>query len=250
MFVRSLLIGLLCLSGAIKAHAADLVVYTEHYPPFNYADEQGTIQGLATDKVRQVLDATGLSYEIRLVPWARAMKNVLERENALIYTITRIPEREAKFDWLVPLAGANFHLFARADDQRTITYDKLLSGAYTVVCVASDLTCGFLKTAGVPEKSIISVTKAESGTTDFRLVIAGRADMYLSEMLVNGYFRKSEGYDPAVTKPVLKMDMKTGFYLASGMHMQQMARDHIRQTYEKLRAAGKYQLIETGAKSP
>lgn len=239
-----LLLSLVLLSRCLASlQAAEVIVYTEEYPPYNYLTKDSEVGGYATEKVRQVLNATGLRYEIRVIPWARAMKHALEDENALIYTITRTEEREMQFDWLVPLAKADFYLYARREDQRVFTLDKLKSGEYSTACITADLACVFLRNMGTPESRIVKISDNRTG--DFRLVIAGRVDLYLSEILTNKYKRRKEGFSHFIVKPVIPVDFNGGFYLAGGFKAHKATRDRIRKTYEQLKKAGAYQLIDT-----
>jgi len=220
----------------------DLVVYTEEYPPYNFTKEDGTVGGLATENVRQVLDASGLSYDIRLVPWSRAVFNANSEPNALIYTLTRTPVREGDYHWLVPLADSNFYLFVRADEIREVTFEALNAGKFTGACVVNDLSCSLLLIAGMPEKNIIRVP--DNVTGDFRMVMAGRADIYISDIDVNRRFRLEHGIDISVTRPAMRFRGDAGFYLASGPRLPEIIRARIRAAYEKLSSDGAYQLVD------
>ncbi|WP_262689388.1 substrate-binding periplasmic protein [Kordiimonas aestuarii] len=224
------------------AQAADLIVYTEDYPPYNYTDTDGRVAGLATEKVRQVLDASGLGYTIKLVPWSRAMLYATTQENAFIYTITRTPAREVQFDWLVPLADSNFYLYARADEYRLVTSEAVRAGVFTAACVSGDLTCDLLSWTGIPEKNVTQISDSETG--DFRMVVAGRADLYISDTAVNHRLRQAEGFRPDVTRPTLRIGGKVGFYLASGLQVPEELRHKVRESYQHLHNNGLYELVE------
>lgn len=225
---------------SVSVRATDVVIYTENYPPYNYLDDAGQVVGLATEKVQQVMDATGLQYEIRLAPWKRGLHYVETGDNTLIYSMTRTPDRETRFQWLVPLAQSNFFLFARQSDNRLITWDKVKNGTYTGACVSNDLGCELFRWVGMPEANIIRIASNE--TADFRMVAAGRADLYISDINVNRRLRISEGFDPGQIKPVLRLEGKSGFYLASGKKFGHAERDLIINTYERLMAAGRFSL--------
>ncbi len=229
--------------ASMPVRATDVVIYTENYPPYNYLDEAGQVVGLATEKVQQVMDATGLQYDIRLVPWKRGIHHVETSENALVYSITRTPDRETRFQWLVPLAESNFFLFARQNDARLITWEKVRNGDYTGACVSNDLGCELFRWVGMPEANIIRVASNE--TADFRMVSAGRADMYVSDINVNTRLRLAEGFDPEQIKPVLRLEGKSGFYLASGKKFDPAKRDLITNQYQQLMAAGQFSLVDT-----
>lgn len=231
---------LCCTVGA--ARAEPLLIYTENYPPYNFLDESGQVVGLATENVRQVLDASGLDYEIRLVPWVRAMHFVETNPNALIFSLTRTPSREGKFDWLVPLADSIFYVFNRQSDVRMVTSDAIKRGMFTGACVTNDLGCELFRTLGMPAEKLIRIGSNE--TADFRMVAAERADLYISDINVNTRMRLSEGFDPSLTKPVLRIEGKTGFYLAGATHLSQPKRTAIRNAYDSLMKINEYQLVK------
>jgi len=161
----------------------------------------------------------------------------------LIYTITRTPRREYGFDWLVLLAESNFHIFARADEARAVTRENLEAGMFTASCVSGDLSCELLVWAGVPVANIVPIPK--QGTGDFRMVLAGRADLYISDIAANRRLRKAEGYSLDLTKAVLRLDSRAGFYLASGLNVPAEVRARIKESYKQLKASGDYQLVST-----
>lgn len=233
----------LSITGRV-AFAQDVIVYTENYPPFNYLNEEGEVVGLATENVKQVLEAAELSYDIKLLPWARAMQQVEARDNALIYTITRTPNREQQFHWLVPLAPTNFHVFMRAKDDRIVTKEALRAGEFTGSCISTDLTCELLQWIGLPEDKIFPIAKQTTG--DFLMVSAGRADIYVSELAVNKHLRIMNGYDPTITKPVMKFEARTGFYIAGGLKLDEDIKERIRKAYGALLDSGSYNMLDLG----
>ena len=66
-----------------------LTVMTEQYYPFNYTEEDSqTIKGFATKLLIEILDHAQVSYQIHLVPWARAMQAIDSAENVIVYSMT------------------------------------------------------------------------------------------------------------------------------------------------------------------
>lgn len=245
-FYNFLAISLSILTGAMPSVAEDLIVYTENYPPYNFLGPHGDVAGFATQNVRQILDATGLSYEIIMAPWARAVQGVQSYDNALIYTITRTPTREADYNWLVPIASSDFYLFVNADETRKITFQDIERGKYTGVCVSGDLTCEIFSWAGMPKENLQVVTGNATG--DFRMVLARRVDMYISNVASNAQLRQQEGFDLALTKPVLKVEREAAFYLAGNKNMPEETRLKIRLAFAKLHMSGAYKLVDLAKK--
>ena len=191
-------------------------VYTEEYPPFNFRDpETGVITGDSTKKVIEVLERAGIRYEIKILPWQRAVRAVKADKNALIYTIVRIPEREDQYRWLLPIAPADFYIYMKASDKRTLTYDALKTGEYTASCVAQDITCDLFRIMGMPNDHIMAVPKDTTG--DFRLVMAGRTDLFISDRSTYQHLREIEGFDMSLLRRALPVNVKSGFYLAANM---------------------------------
>lgn len=224
-----------------KVWAEPLVVYTENYPPFSFTGADRTVLGSATAKVRQILDAAEVEYTIRLLPWARAMRMARSDSNALIFSLVRTPKREERFDWLAPIAESSFYLQARADDMRVFTPETIRSGIYSGSCIANDLACEFFLWAGMPPENVIPVHISLTG--DYQMVIAGRADLYISDMSVSVALRRAKGIDTSLTKPVMKLGGKAGYYLAAGKQVPQSVRDKIKSAHARLVSLDVYKVV-------
>ncbi|MGQ4878142.1 substrate-binding periplasmic protein [Billgrantia sp. LNSP4103-1] len=88
---------------------------TEEYPPYNYADADGSITGSSTELLRTALGAAELNAEFRLLPWARAYTEAQLRERHCVYSTTRTFERESLFTWVGPLTSSTWAAFALED---------------------------------------------------------------------------------------------------------------------------------------
>ena len=86
------------------ASSVKVVIYTEEWPPLNYMGANGEVLGFVTDRVRALMDAADISYDIQLLFWARANRITLTTPNTLLYTMLRTPEREDLFHWYCPIA--------------------------------------------------------------------------------------------------------------------------------------------------
>ncbi len=84
------------------ALAADITFVTEEYAPFNYS-EGGEIKGIAVEQVRQIAEASGIYYQMEIMPWARALMLAERQAGHCVFTTGHTPERHAKFRWVEPL---------------------------------------------------------------------------------------------------------------------------------------------------
>ncbi|WP_240454102.1 transporter substrate-binding domain-containing protein [Halomonas sp. NO4] len=102
--------------GELAATAGDTLIFnTEEYPPFNFLNAAGEIDGIATRLLETALDETGLAADFRLLPWARAYTEARLRDNHCVYATTRTPRREPHFTWIGPLATNDWAAFALAE---------------------------------------------------------------------------------------------------------------------------------------
>jgi len=118
-------VAVLCLHAALlfaacaAAQAADTItLYTEEYPPFNWADKKtGTATGLSTDIILELMRRAELPVTApALMPWARAMALTTKNANSCLFSMARTPERETSFAWVGPVGRNEWVMYARAED--------------------------------------------------------------------------------------------------------------------------------------
>ncbi|GFK93149.1 L-cystine-binding protein FliY [Fundidesulfovibrio magnetotacticus] len=81
--------------------ASALTIVSEAAPRM-VVEENGVLWGLGVDIVRELQRRTGDASPIGVYPWARAYAMAQREPGVLILPITRLPEREALFEWLDP----------------------------------------------------------------------------------------------------------------------------------------------------
>ena len=95
---------LLIFSGSAWAHQAGepLRVVTDYWPPFRMQGAGGQLQGLDIDLLDELQRRTGLRFEVRLQPWARALEDMRRGQADLMTGLARTSEREQYIDYLEP----------------------------------------------------------------------------------------------------------------------------------------------------
>lgn len=233
---------LLYFSSISGLRAADVFIVTENYPPYNYQAADGTVAGEATVLVRKVMEASGLKYRITIVPWARAVRYTETADNVLIYSIARIPNREKRFQWLVPLAFDNYRLFSRKDDMRSFSRDKLKAGHFSVICVLGDISCTLLQNSGIPEPSIIRSPDLDQPGT-LKMVEAGRVDLFPGSMINYKTERQHEGAWRGKFKPAYDLEVGLTLYMAGGANFKPELAEKIRASYDALVNANDFDMM-------
>jgi polar amino acid transport system substrate-binding protein len=153
-----------------SAQAADLTLYLGDNPPFN-SFVANRPEGMAVEVMAEVLKRSQLTAENKEVPWARALTTVQVTANHCAYTVGRIPEREAKFHWLGPIATVQGTLFGLRDRQLQI---RSLEDArkYRIGDLRQGANAIFLESKG------FVIDYANTEDQNLRKLLAGHIDLY------------------------------------------------------------------------
>lgn len=102
----------------------NLTYMTEDYPPYNYHDEYGILQGSTVEIIQALWEKIGIpSTEIQLLPWARAYMNIQTEKKQVLFTMSRSKERENLFKWVGPISSSQHLLvgFAQSGDKTNLS---------------------------------------------------------------------------------------------------------------------------------
>ncbi|MTI04752.1 transporter substrate-binding domain-containing protein [Roseibium denhamense] len=233
------LAGLLALAAvaiAAPAQAADINLTTEEYKPFNYTDGD-KIVGFGAEQVFEIMNRAGLTYEVEMAQWSRAI-GLAEREaNYCVFTAAHTEERDPKFLWVEPLNVDRTLLIKMAGtDVNPASIDD--AKAYTVGTQSQDYTESLLQQQGFPK-----IDAAKDMETTLKKLEAGRIDLVaVSEAFYKGLKQRGIDVETAVvlSETVLSMACNPGTDAANVKKMQDALKSMIDDgTQEKILA--KYQ---------
>jgi polar amino acid transport system substrate-binding protein len=200
--------GLLaCCIGALGQPVPQhLTLLTEEYPPYNMSDAKGQVSGLSTQIVKALLAQAGISHEVAVYPWARAISMARMQPNTCVYSMSRTPEREALYQWIGPLVYNDWALFALSDALpalRPVRLEEVLGariGSYQ-----GDAIVSYLQTRGH------RVDVAPSDELNPKKLQMGRIDYWATGRLIGLYRLQQLGIQGI--EPVLNFN-RTAMYLA------------------------------------
>lgn len=240
LFRNSLIVSLF-FSFFICSHTAgkEIQVVTSEFAPFNYTEE-GIPKGFCTEIVQAVLRETGTQAEIRIYPWSRAYQTALKQENTLIYTIARIPDREALFHWIGVIVSGKTYLFSLKD--RGIEIDSLdQAGAYTIGAVRNGIRSKHLISKGIVELDLVKDTQ-----TNAVKLINNRIDLWVEDELSAVYTLKKMGHDPdKILKRTFELDLKLDGYMAFSINTAPQTVETFRKALKQLIENGTYEKIKS-----
>lgn len=86
-------------------------------PPFAW-EAAGAQRGMAHELAVAMAQRLGRPGEVTYVPWARAVRMAERGPNYGVFPLARTPDREAKFQWLVPLMTVRYGLYTLPTETR------------------------------------------------------------------------------------------------------------------------------------
>ena len=201
--VLCLCLGFVLSCAALAQSPQHLTLTTEEYPPYNMSDAQGQVTGVSTEIVRSLLDSAGISYQVAVYPWARAIAMARTQPHTCVFSMSRTPEREELYRWIGPLVANDWTLFARSGTSRPRQLEEVQEmriGSYQ-----GDAIVSYLQTRGY------QVEVAASDEVNPRKLLAGRIDYWATGRLIGLYRLRQQGITDI--EPVLDFN-RTEMYLA------------------------------------
>ncbi|WP_018984225.1 substrate-binding periplasmic protein [Salinimonas chungwhensis] len=138
------LLVLMLLMGIARAHDTNLVtIYTNQTPVLSDIDEHGTATGFAVEVAQQIIQRAGLQSDIKVVPFARVLKNSREKHRAVAPGLARTPARESEFHWITPILANQVTLYIHKD------HTQVMSSIKTVAVQRDDFRHSIAQELGV-----------------------------------------------------------------------------------------------------
>ena len=88
-------------ASELRLLAAELPPYTFQIPPANVSETPGVDYGLVLEVVSEMARRVGHSGRVEFMPWGEAQRIAQTQPNVGILALTRTPEREDRYRWLV-----------------------------------------------------------------------------------------------------------------------------------------------------
>lgn len=220
-----------------------LQVVTEELPPYNMTVD-GRMTGMGTEVVEAALKEAGLSGSIQSMPWARAYDLALHDDNVLIYSMARIPEREALFQWVGAVAPATWYMYSYAE--RPISINRLDDAKpYQNGVVKQDVGELYLVSHGFSNG--INMQSSNRRELNYEKLKSGHIDLWIADELNAIWLARQAGDDPdktlvrALALPDLGGD--AGLYMAFSLNTPAPLVARLRQALQRLHDNGTYAAI-------
>ena len=227
-------------SFSCLSYSTSITIVTEQLPPYNY-QENGVMKGMSTEVVQAVLQELDLEIPIEVYPWARAYRMASAIENVLIYSISRIPQREASFKWIGVIAPVSFGVFALK--KRTDIKADSLNGLrpYKLGTVQGDALDQYFT-----KKGFTNIVKSNSKEVSMKMFLMGRSDIWSVSKQTGVYLLKKAGISPNESvREILKLkEFSAGNqYMAFSLATKDKVVNQFKEALKSIKKKGFYQNI-------
>lgn len=187
---RACCLSLLACSPLVHAQANGLAVVTGNLPPFA-VEGNAAEPGMLVELTEALMAQAGWPVKVQFYPWARAMQTALHQPRTLILPLTRTPEREPHYQWVVRLYVQRFVFITRQGTPK-VTQLAQAQGLRVVVLRGSP-NVAQLQLHGFAEERI---TQATTVVDMLRMLELGMVDAIYGGDLVNLSAAVQSGRDP------------------------------------------------------
>ncbi|OZB42199.1 MAG: ABC transporter substrate-binding protein [Alishewanella sp. 34-51-39] len=234
------LLGALLLSASLVLKAESLIMYTEHFPPYSFEQNQ-QITGLNTELVRRSCQIANIQCEFRLLPWLRAYEAAQKDPRAGLYSTSRNPLREDAFQWVGPLAHASASMYwlkSRPDaPPRTLEQAK----QYIVAVARGDVYELYLQSQGFEVD--VNLLRFNSKSDAVLPFLHGKVDLLIASELILPVWLAEHQQRLTAVQPVIDLSAVGHNYLALHPEMPPALVARLQQALNELKATGEYQQL-------
>ncbi|AWB67905.1 hypothetical protein C2869_16390 [Saccharobesus litoralis] len=149
---------------------------TVNEPPANYLDIDDQIDGYVVEIVQQLRRRLEIDTEIELLPEARALKTLNTLPHIVMFSISRTPEREDKYHWLLHVINKRWIFYSRSDSQLDISTFKQVHNIDSIGVIRGDIREKWLKDKGV--KGLVHILDYENA---IKMLVKSRINLLLFE---------------------------------------------------------------------
>lgn len=212
--------------------AANYTLFTEELPPYSMR-KSGGITGASVDIVAELFKRSGLSYEIKLQPFARAVNSTKTTPNTCVFPIERNQEREVAYKWISPILITQTAFYTLDDSKVQIRsledVAKLTIGTYNGSAPAEYLSAQGFQVQLTPKDE-----------PNIKKLQAKRMDVWAADTLTAPYLARAANVSNLKERLVYFSALRA---LACNMAMEDAVVDRLEQELKSMYADGTIEKI-------
>lgn len=217
--------------AAHGAPATALRVVTSHLPPL-VVQSDAAAPGALNEVVAELCKRIALAPQVQFVPWKRALVLAGSTPATAIFPLTRVPERERQFRWLVPLYDENYVFLAPRGRAFDVRQPAGMKGTRITLIRGSALKAVLIA------MGYQHIVDARSVDEVHRFLVAGIADAAFGELsIVRDSLRSRAAFDAFdISAPV----SRTTAWLAGSLDFTEADAARFQGAMKEMKADGSY----------
>lgn len=217
--------------GAVAQALAPLRVVTGDLPPFA-VDGQPEHPGVLVELVELLLRRCGQPARVEFFPWARALATASSQPRIAILPLTRTPERDPQFQWLLKLYVQHFVFINRVGQPPVASVEQ--ARPLRLVVLRGSPNLAQLQRHGF---NTGQVTQASSVDDMLRMLDRGVVDAIYGGDVINMDKVRSSGRDPAAYQ--VGVTLESGeIWLAASAGFSDAERQQLKEAHQALLREG------------
>ncbi|MCP4596464.1 ABC transporter substrate-binding protein [Neptuniibacter sp.] len=230
------LLAVLLLVGPM-AHATDdeVVIYSEHYPPFNFY-RNNKPQGISVELLKimfeQMSSPLGVE-DIQFGPWPRGYKRALTQKNSMLFSTHRTQARERLFKWVGPIISSRNGLIVRSYLEQDYSDYRRMKGLRVGV-IKNDIAAILLEELNIPDIKIIHLVNPEKAAM---MLENGSLDIWAYDVNVAADIQRRLGLLPAEYTVALYLGQPGLLYFAFNLQTEDRIVENYQQALNRAKQA-------------
>ncbi len=128
--------------------AGELRILTVEEPPSSFIGENGEPSGFSVEILQNLQKRLNSRESIKFVPEIRALNEASQSPNIILFSFSRIPEREEKFYWIMQLMRKPWVIYAGKGAGITLRSIEDAKKLKSIGVVRGDVRASYLKQMG------------------------------------------------------------------------------------------------------
>ncbi|MDD2895846.1 MAG: transporter substrate-binding domain-containing protein [Aliarcobacter sp.] len=157
------------------------------WPPFEYVDDKGNYQGIASEYLELLSKYTGLKFEVNADDWYSVISKIKEKKLDMLACVAKTEDRKNYLNYTTPYLNIDVVVIAKKELQIK-NFDEIKN--YTIAVQKGNFVYENLIKRYPNIKFIFATSNKEA----FELVSYGKADIFIGNMPVFSYFVEKELY--------------------------------------------------------
>jgi polar amino acid transport system substrate-binding protein len=222
----------------------DIILVTEHFPPFQIVGENNTVSGFTTELVLKVLTQSQYQYSLDAYPWTVAYNLVLLKPNHCLFSMARLKNREDLFQWVGKVTDSNnaFLWGLKSDKYRKINNIDDLKN-YRIAVRRNNAPHLALLEMGFTEDKHLYVLENANALINL-LHSRDEIDFIIADDITIAYRAEMAGIDINLLKKVYEIEgMWSDFYLACNKETDNKIINRLSTILEQMHRDGTYRRL-------